>query len=152
MTAKPLPSRHRGPSESPGFLLWRISNAWQRAQRAALEPHGLTHTQFVALAVATWFGHDEPLTQVRLSTLTGSDPMTTSQVVRSLERAGHFRRLAHPDDARARQIVVSAGGRRLAAKALRAVEAVDSAFFEGLGSDVQALVRMFQRLDGVADR
>ena len=78
MKSKPLPTSHSGPSDSPGFLLWRISNTWQREQRAALQPLGLTHTQFVMLAVTTWFGSQEPLTQTRLSQLTGSDPMTTS--------------------------------------------------------------------------
>ena len=62
MTSKPLPTVHSGPSYSPGFLLWRISNNWQRDQRAALQPLGLTHTQFVMLAVVTWFSSQEPLT------------------------------------------------------------------------------------------
>ena len=52
----PLPTRLSGPGESPGFLLWKVSNAWQRKQRAALQPFGLTHSQFVLLATATWFG------------------------------------------------------------------------------------------------
>ena len=146
MSDRPLPSRHAGPSDSPGFLLWRIANAWQRGQRAALQAHGLTHTQFVALAVATWFGGDRPLSQARLAQLTGSDPMTTSQVVRALEAAGHFRREAHPDDSRAKAIAVTPRGRKLAAAALPAVEAVDEAFFAALGDDRPRLVTMFQRL------
>ena len=149
MTAKPLPTRHAGPGDSPGFLLWRVSNAWQREQRAALHAHGLTHTQFVALAVATWFGRDGPLTQARLAKLTGSDPMTTSQVVRALEAAGHFRREAHPDDSRAKAIAVTPAGRKLAGAALPAVEAVDEAFFGGLApAERERLVKLFQRLAG----
>jgi DNA-binding MarR family transcriptional regulator len=149
VTARPLPTRHAGPGDSPGFLLWRVSNAWQREQRAALQAHGLTHTQFVALAVATWFGRGGPLTQARLARLTGSDPMTTSQVVRALEAAGHFRREAHPDDSRAKAIAVTPAGRKLAAAALPAVEAVDEAFFGGLApADRERLVKLFQRLAG----
>jgi DNA-binding MarR family transcriptional regulator len=149
VTTKPLPTRHAGPDDSPGFLLWRVSNAWQREQRAALQAHGLTHTQFVALAVATWFGRDGPLTQARLAKLTGSDPMTTSQVVRALEAAGHFRRAPHPGDSRAKAIAVTPAGRKLAAAALPAVEAVDEAFFGHLAAaDRERLVTLFQRLAG----
>lgn len=148
MTSAPprLPTRYAGPFESPGFLLWRVSNAWQRRQRAALEPFGLTHTQFVMLAVATWFGEQAPLTQARLAQLAGSDPMTTSQVVRALEAAGHFARDPHPNDTRAKSITVSPSGRDLAARAVRAVETTDEAFFASLGEDRPALLRAFGRL------
>src|SRR5260370_37592743 len=82
-----LPTRFGGPAESPGFLLWKISNALQRRQRTALQPYGLTHSQFVVLATATWFGAAETLTQARISQLSGIDPMTTSHVLRALEAA-----------------------------------------------------------------
>lgn len=146
MTAKPLPTAHSGPSDSPGFLLWRVSNTWQRQQRAALQPLGLTHTQFVLLAVATWVEADEPLTQTRLSELTGSDPMTTSQVVRALLAAGYLGRTAHPTDSRAKVIVVTRAGRTLAQKAVRVVEAVDREFFAPLATRQAALVALLQRL------
>lgn len=146
MKSKPLPTQHSGPSDSPGFLLWRISNTWQREQRAALQPLGLTHTQFVMLAVATWFGAEEPLTQARLAQLTGSDPMTTSQVVRALLANGLFERDAHPTDTRAKVISASASGRALAKKALLVVEQVDRKFFEPLGQQQSSLVTLFQTL------
>ena len=40
------------PDDSPGFLLWQVTNLWQRRIRAALEPLGLTHVQFVFVAGA----------------------------------------------------------------------------------------------------
>ncbi|MBN2991702.1 winged helix-turn-helix transcriptional regulator [Pseudomonas cedrina subsp. fulgida] len=144
--SKPLPTRHGGPSDSPGFLLWRISNTWQREQRAALQALGLTHTQFVMLAVATWFGSQEPLTQARLSQLTGSDPMTTSQVVRALLANGLFVRDAHPTDTRAKMISVSDAGRDIAHQAIGVVEAVDRKFFAPLGEQQASLVSLFQQL------
>src|SRR2546429_9237441 len=91
----PLPTRMKGPGESPGFLLWKISNAWQRRQRTALQPYGLTHSQFGGLATATWFAASETLTQARISQLSGIDPMTTSQVLAALETARRRER-AHP--------------------------------------------------------
>ncbi|KGU87080.1 MarR family transcriptional regulator [Pseudomonas mediterranea CFBP 5447] len=141
-----MPTLHSGPSDSPGFLLWRISNTWQREQRAALQQLGLTHTQFVMLAVATWFASQEPLTQARLSQLTGSDPMTTSQVVRTLLKNGLFVRDVHPTDTRAKIISVSEAGRDLAHKAIVIVEEVDRKFFGSLGEQQSSLVLLFRQL------
>src|SRR4051812_25420869 len=38
---------------SPGFLLWRVTQRWQRVIAAALRPLELTHAQFVLL-MSTW--------------------------------------------------------------------------------------------------
>jgi DNA-binding MarR family transcriptional regulator len=145
--APPLPSRFAGPKESPGFLLWKVSNAWQRRQRAALQPLGLTHSQFVVLATATWFGAKEPLTQARIAGLSGIDPMTTSQVVRTLEAAALLERRDHPNDPRAKAIVATAAGREKARKAVTVVEATDAAFFAPVGAAARRLVQLFTALD-----
>src|SRR5690349_16898117 len=132
---KPLPSRMSGPGESPGFLLWKVSNAWQRRQRVALQPFGLTHSQFVLLAVATWFEADGPLTQARLAEAAGVDPMTTSQIVRTLETNGLLARDDHPGDTRAKSIAVTPAGRAKARDAVVAVEKTDKEFFAGLAGN-----------------
>jgi len=144
--ASPLPTRHRGPGDSPGFLLWKISNAWQRRQRAALQPFGLTHSQFVILATVTWFGASETLTQARIAEISGVDPMTTSQIVRALEAAALLERRDHPEDPRANAIAVTEAGRDRARRALVAVEETDAAFFAPVASSAARLVQIFQAL------
>lgn len=143
---RPLPTRLPGPGKSPGFLLWKVSNAWQRRQRAALQAFDLTHSQFVLLATATWFSAEETLTQARLAQLSGVDAMTTSQVVRTLEAAQLLERRAHPSDPRAKAIFVTEAGRAKARKAIVAVEDTDAAFFEPLGTSTRRLVEMFTQL------
>ncbi|WP_312073256.1 MarR family transcriptional regulator [Atlantibacter sp.] len=143
---KPLPSAFEGPDDSPGYVLWRVANRWQREQRNALQPLGLTHTQFVVLAVASWFEEKEALTQIRLSQLTGSDTMTVSQVVRVLEKAGYLARIAHPTDTRSKVIRVTKTGRELAEHAVQVVEATDKQFFLPLGDDGHALMTLFNKL------
>ncbi|HVT08729.1 MAG TPA: MarR family transcriptional regulator [Polyangia bacterium] len=142
----PLPSRLPSPAASPGFLLWKVSNAWQRRQRATLEPLGLTHSQFVLLATATWFGASETLTQARLAELSGVDPMTTSQVVRTLELARLVERRSHPADPRAKAVAVTEAGRAKARQAVVAVEETDDAFFAPLRAHTPRLVDMFGAL------
>jgi MarR family transcriptional regulator, organic hydroperoxide resistance regulator len=149
---RPLPTRYSSPGMSAGFLLWKISNAWQRRQRAALKPFELTHSQFVLLATTTWFGATETLTQARLSELSGVDAMTTSQIVRVLETAGLVRRREHPDDPRAMAIGVTPAGRARAAKALEAVEQTDEDFFEPLRAQSAAFLKLLRVLAGSTDQ
>lgn len=116
-------------NDSPGLLLWRVSNAWSAAQRAALAPHGLTHPQFVLLASLSFLDHMAPVMQKELAHHAGMDPMTTSQVLRALEAKGLVERRPHPSDARARALAVTPQGLALANRTVVVVEAVDREFF-----------------------
>lgn len=124
-------SAFEGPDESPGYLLWTLSNAWQRAIRAALAPHDLTHVQFVLLACLTWWeSTDQPApTQRILADRAGIDVMMASQVLRALEKAGLIIRASHPEDTRALTISLTEKGRTQARAAFPSVEATDRAFF-----------------------
>ncbi len=131
---------------SPGLLLWRVTNAWQAAQRAALRPFDLTHVQFVLLASLSWHKDDRPVTQRQLAEHAGADPMMTSQVLRSLESKGLVERRLHPTDARARALTATAAGVNLANQANAAVEHVDRDYFAALGDDRPAFARMLAQL------
>jgi DNA-binding MarR family transcriptional regulator len=124
--------------QSPGLLLWQVTNRWQQAQRAALKPYGLTHVQFVVLASLTYLAAEGPVTQKALADHAALDPMMTSQVLRALESAGLVTRENHPTDHRAKALAVTGEGRALANRTVKAVEACDAEFFAPLGS-VQAL-------------
>jgi DNA-binding MarR family transcriptional regulator len=104
-----------GPATSPGFLLWRLTLAWQRAICAALAPLGLTHVQFVLLACAWWLGeHGQVPNQLELARLAGTDVKMTSQVVRKLETKLLLRREVDPADTRARLLRLTVEGAALA--------------------------------------
>jgi DNA-binding MarR family transcriptional regulator len=135
MSERQPSSRHSSPTTSTGWALWRASLAWQRRLRAILEPLGLTHGQFVVLAVTWWLTAHRggPPTQRQVADHAGTDAMTTSQIVRRLHHAGHLHRQHDPEDGRARRLSLSPQGRDLLAAALPAVESVDAAFFAPLG-------------------
>ncbi len=140
-------SRHASAWDSPGFLLWHATMRWQRAMRAALAPHDLTHVQFVLLASAWWLGDQgEQPSQRRLAEHAGTDAMMTSQVVRALERAGLVERLRDPADARSVRVTVTASGRTRLQGALADVEAADAAFFASVKD--AALVPRLRTLAG----
>jgi DNA-binding MarR family transcriptional regulator len=117
------------PADSAGFLLWRVSNAWQRALRGALQPLGITHAQFVVLATLSWIDGDASAKQHEIAGLAGMDPMTTSQVARSLERRDMVRREPHPEDGRAFRLALTQKGKRTVTRAVPAVQAAEQSFF-----------------------
>ncbi len=128
-----LATEFRSADDSPGLLLWQVTNRWQAAQRAALKPFGLTHVQFVLLASLTWLQGDAPVTQRALADHACTDPMMTSQVLRGLERRGLVVRAPHPGDRRAQAIAVTPAGQARANEAIVAVEACDRTFFQPIG-------------------
>ena len=144
-----MKTRFQGPEASPGFLMWRAALAWQRDIAAALEPVGLTHSQFVLLACTQWLEEQgDGASQVMIATQAGMDVKTASQVLRRLERAGLVSRQPDPKDARARIVTTTAAGREVGARATHLVEDADEAYFaamphlrEALLCDAGAVVR-----------
>jgi len=139
-----LHTEHGDADESPGLLLWQVTNRWQQAQRAALKPFDLTHVQFVLLASLTWLDAAGPVTQRALADHAATDPMMTSQVLRALEARKLVRRAPHPDDSRARAVSVTPAGAELANRANVAVEACDRTFFGSV--DKYVLTRTLRTL------
>jgi DNA-binding MarR family transcriptional regulator len=122
------------PEESSGFLLWQVTNLWQREIKKALEKHELTHSQFVLLASIFWFTEQgETITQVALSSHTKIDPMTTSTVLRTLQSKGLLQRQEHHSDTRAKKVELTDKGIKVVKQAVKAVEKFDRDFFSPLG-------------------
>jgi DNA-binding MarR family transcriptional regulator len=144
--ARALRSEFGDAAESPGLLLWQVTNAWQAAQRSALRRFDLTHVQFVLLASLTWQHGDQPVTQRQVAEHARADPMMTSQVLRTLEAKELIERRPHPTDARARAVTVTPAGVDLANRANVAVEQVDRDYFGVLGDDRGTFTLMLARL------
>jgi len=132
--------------DSPGLLLWQVTNTWQAAQRAALKPFELTHVQFVLLASLVWLDPEAPVTQKQLADHAAADAMMTSQVLRTLEERALVRRGTHPSDRRAKALEATEAGRDLVNRAVVAVETCDRQFFGAVGDDVGRLTALLKRL------
>ncbi|MFZ4548406.1 MAG: MarR family winged helix-turn-helix transcriptional regulator [Bacteroidales bacterium] len=128
------------PEESTGFLLWQVTNLWQREIKKALEAYGLTHSQFVLLASIHWLTLDkQSVTQILLSNHTKIDPMTTSTVLRTLQRKGFIQRHEHLTDTRAKTVALTEDGIKIIKNAVVTVEKFDSDFFSLLGDKTTEL-------------
>lgn len=134
--------------ESPGFLLWRVTQRWQRTIVATLRPLDLTHAQFVLLMSTYYLGRTgSPPSQREVADHAEADPMMTSQVLRTLEKRGLVTRSPDPTDARIKRLSVTPEGTKLARRAQTAVEKADTTFFER-AADQPALLSHLRDLAG----
>ncbi|PKB18107.1 MarR family winged helix-turn-helix transcriptional regulator [Flavobacterium sp. 5] len=121
--------------DSSGFLLWQVTNLWQREIKKALKPYGLTHSQFVLMASIHWLTlHKQQVTQIVLSSHTKIDPMTTSTVLRTLQTKAFLQRQEHSTDTRAKTVELTINGTNIIKEAIKTVETFDKTFFSTLGA------------------
>src|SRR4051812_27467272 len=119
--------------DSSGFLLWQVTNLWQREIKKALEKYDLTHSQYVLMASIHWLTlHHQEVTQVVLSSHTKIDPMTTSTVLRTLQAKNLLQRQEHATDTRAKTVALTEEGKKIIKQAIKAVEKFDADFFAPL--------------------
>lgn len=122
--------------DSSGFLLWQVTNLWQRELKKALEEYDLTHSQYVLLASIHWLTlQKQDVTQILLSSHTKIDPMTTSTVLRTLQAKELLKRQEHSTDTRAKTVALTDKGREVTKQAVIAVEKFDASFFGNLGDE-----------------
>jgi DNA-binding MarR family transcriptional regulator len=130
-----------------GFMLWQITNGWQRAVRATLAPTGLTYVQLVLLAgLQERIAAGDKVSQAGLAQSLGADVMMTSQVLRTLESGGLVRRDRDPRDTRARTLALTEAGAAKLKTALPMLEAVDTDFFSVLGHKEDRFAKSLRKL------
>jgi len=135
------------PALGAGFMLWQITNGWQRVIRAALASTGLTYVQIVLMAgLRDQLADGATISQAALAQALGADPMMTSQVLRTLEAAGLVKRERNPADTRSRLLSLTSEGKAKLAAALPLVAEVDKDFFDALGRREEKFLKAMRRL------
>jgi DNA-binding MarR family transcriptional regulator len=138
MNSKENPFQSDKAEDSSGFLLWQVTNLWQRGIKKTLEKHGLAHSQFVLLASIHWLTlSKQSVTQIVLSSHTKIDPMSTSTVLRSLQEKGLLKRQEHETDTRAKTVSLTEKGIKMVNEAVKTVEQFDNEFFSPLGKQTK---------------
>jgi len=123
--------------DSSGFLLWQVTNLWQREIKKALEEFELTHSQFVLMASIHWLTiQQQEVTQILLSSHTKIDPMSTSTVLRTLQKKGLVKRQEHETDTRAKSVSLTEDGIKIINQAVKTVEKFDNHFFLPIGNKI----------------
>lgn len=135
---------NKKPEQSPGFLLWQITNTWQRQQRDALKKLNLTHPQFVVLAGILWLSEESEniITQQQVSDFTNIDKMSMSELVTTLITKKMLKREKHVLDKRAYSLSLTKKGYDLAVKTIPIVDAIDKTFFNDKNQDLMRLINL----------
>jgi MarR family transcriptional regulator, lower aerobic nicotinate degradation pathway regulator len=125
----PNPSPETAVSEFAGQLFFRLWRASHTRIAAALESVGLTPARFGLLNL---LGALQGANQQELGSAMGIDPSTMVQLIDELEAAGLAQRQPHPSDRRAREVVLTAKGRRLRERGRQMASQVEAEVLAGL--------------------
>src|SRR3954453_6168230 len=118
-------------AEFAGQLFFRLWRASHTRTAAALESMGLTPALFALLNV---LGAREGAIQQELGSARGVDPSTMVALIDQLEKEGLAKRRPHPADRRAREVTITAKGRRPRERARRMALEVDEEVLGGLAA------------------
>jgi DNA-binding MarR family transcriptional regulator len=116
-------------AEFAGQLFFRLWRASHTRMAEALETVGLTPALFALLNV---LGARDGAIQQELGAVMGIDRSTMVLLVDELEGAGLAKRRPHPDDRRAREVAITAKGRRVLERARRMARQVEDEVLGGL--------------------
>jgi DNA-binding MarR family transcriptional regulator len=134
-------------SKSPGFLFIRAYNNWYTQIQKALRPINLTHPQFIILTVTAYLqNRGENPTQKMIADHSAIDVMTTSQILKLLEKKQYIQRKQHPTDTRAKIILLLDAGQKKVNQALPLIENIDDIYFGVLQSDATCFMDSLQKL------
>ena len=115
--------------EFAGQLLFRLWRASHTRSAEALESIGLTTALFALLNV---LGTHKGAIQQELGAAMGIDPSTMVSLIDQLEAAGLAKRRPRPTDRRAREVVITAKGRRALKQARQLAVEVEDEVLGGL--------------------
>jgi DNA-binding MarR family transcriptional regulator len=112
----------RGPENSVGFWLWRLSLMYQRQVEPVLEEAGLTHLQFLILVLAAWLQSSAPpVRQSDIVAISGVQAAQVSLMVKSLKAKKLLTQRTGKDDTRVRHIELTDAGIAALARATPAM-------------------------------
>jgi DNA-binding MarR family transcriptional regulator len=140
---------------SAGYLLLKAGTQFHGVIDAALGAEDLTGRQFLVL---TFAGGAEGLSQLELSRRLHLDPTIVVGLLDELEDRGLVTRTKDPADRRRHLIALTTDGRKLQARAAKAVAVAERDFLEPLsGADRKQLRRLLldvmqSRLPWLGDR
>lgn len=124
---------HEAPGMAAVVSVMRAEQIFLNRAATILRPLGLTFARYQVLGMLRWTG---PMTLGAVGRRLWITPATVTSAVDRLETAGLSRRVAHPTDARATLVEITAKGRRMFD---RAVEALNADLFGNVGLDDREL-------------
>jgi DNA-binding MarR family transcriptional regulator len=130
-------------AEFAGQLFFRLWRASHTRTAAALKTVGLTPALFGLL---NYLSPNEGAIQQEIGAAMGIDPSTMVSLIDELEREGLATRRPRPDDRRAREVTITAKGRRVRERGRRLAADVEDEVLQGLSDgERRQLMKLLRR-------
>jgi DNA-binding MarR family transcriptional regulator len=113
--------------ENPGFLLAQSARIMREKLSGALSGTGLSMQELTILRLLSASG---PMNQQELGAACNLDKTTVTELIDSLEANGFARREISETDRRSKQIILTASGKRVLAKASKLASQAEEEFIE----------------------
>jgi MarR family transcriptional regulator for hemolysin len=134
-----------------GGVIGRTGRQWRRALDLRLQPFDLTEAAWLPLLQLSRAG--APMRQKDLAAALTLDKSSIVRVLKGLEEAGLLTRGEDADDHRAKPIVITAKGRRLADRVERMSQELERELVEGIAAVDLATTRdTLERLSNLLER
>jgi DNA-binding MarR family transcriptional regulator len=121
----------RGPENSVGFWVWRMSLAYQHRVEATLKDLDLTHLQFLILVLSGWLG------------LTAAPVHQVSLMIKALKAKNLIAQTVSKADPRARVITLTGPGVKLLGRAAPLMTDLQSQIWPA-GQDTTQMVNLLK--------
>lgn len=132
------------------FYFWRMTKIWERAKQNVLTEFGLTPPQLEVIGALEKLAETNPdVRQVDIAQALMTDPMTTSSILRNLERKGYVKRSRRDIDTRALFITITPEGARLLERAGEKAQEFQSKLFKDIDEEevITILKKVIERID-----
>jgi DNA-binding MarR family transcriptional regulator len=134
----------RGPENSVGFWVWRMSLAYQHRVEATLKDLDLTHLQFLILVLSGWLGLTAaPVHQSDLAEISGVKAAQVSLMIKALKAKNLIAQTVSKADPRARVITLTGPGVKLLGRAAPLMTDLQSQIWPA-GQDTTQMVNLLK--------
>lgn len=143
------------PDEDIGYLIWRIYKIWQRGKLRILDEFNLTGPQLELLGAVYHMSNSKiEITQIALSQVTDIDPMTTSTILRNLQKKDLIDRKESKTDTRVKLVEITEKGSLIFERAISKVKDAQKGLMMNIDETVlrtqlQNLLKEIEKLDKI---
>ena len=139
--------KFRNIDNSPDYFLWQVYSQWQKRKNKLIAELDLTSAQMTVLTTLYWLKQNNKDTiQAIISDYANMDRMTTSQVIRTLQKKELVIRQEHPIDTRAKIVELTEFGLSKVIQALNVVDINNQDYFSILGNSQKTFIDLMKKL------
>jgi len=140
----------RDPILKMDILMWRVIKLLIRRKKHILERFGLTCSQFDMLSAINHYSTlKSEIIQINLSEKTDIDPMTTSTILRNLEKKGLITRRRNIENTRTIIVRLTDEGIRLLEEACLLIKLSNMKLYENVDKEhlISQLLKLYNKLN-----